>query len=117
MIVRKARTFRPFQRVMRLFSISGVRRPLYGGCTPRQVAWAVRLASRYVPGATCLPQALATHILLSRCGHQSCLHVGVASMQKFEAHAWVECDGNVVVGEREKLDRFESILTIVALTH
>jgi hypothetical protein len=110
--VRIALCLLPFHRVMRLFRISGVRRPVHGGCTPQQVAWAVRLASRYLPGATCLPRALTTQFLLNRHGHPSRLCVGVSSAQKFEAHAWVECDGIVVVGGTEKLDRFASILTL-----
>ena len=102
----------PFQRVMRLFVNSDVRRTAGKGYTSQKVVWAVRLAIRYVPGATCLPQALTTYILLGRYGHPSCLHVGVASAPKFEAHAWVECDGKVVIGGWEKLDRFASILIL-----
>jgi hypothetical protein len=102
----------PYQRVMRLVKNSSMRRSVHGKCTPREVAWAVRLASRYVPGATCLPQALTTYILLGRYGNPSCLRIGVAAAPKFEAHAWVECEGNVVIGGWESLDQFTSILTL-----
>jgi hypothetical protein len=101
-----------FERVTRFVKISSVPRPVHRDSTPRQVAWAVRLASRYLPRATCLPQALTTQILLSWHGHASRLHIGVALAQKFEAHAWVECGGSVIIGEAERLHRFTQILTV-----
>lgn len=114
-VVRTALWLLAFQRVAGFLQISDRWRPVHRDCTPRQIAWAVRLASRYVPDATCLPQALATHLLLSRHGHPSCLRIGVASGPKFEAHAWVECDGSIVIGEVGGLDRFASILTLNTL--
>ena len=55
----------------------------------------MRLASCYVPRATCLVQALAAQVLLSWQGLDSHLRIGVAlsADKEFEAHAWVECDG------------------------
>src|SRR4051794_2402285 len=73
-----------------------VRRVVHRSSSPRQVAWAVRLASRYVARANCLPQALATQMLLSWHGHSSRLHIGVNLAETFRAHAWVECDGELV---------------------
>lgn len=69
-------------------------------CSPRRVAWAVRVISRRVPKATCLTQALATQVLLSRFGCASAVRIGVALDDNglFCAHAWVEVDGLVVVG-------------------
>lgn len=70
--------------------------------TPGEVAWAVDVASRLVPGATCLPQAVATHLLLCAHGHAAELCVGVGSDVRggFRAHAWVELRGRVIVGGR-----------------
>ena len=46
---------------------------------PERIAWAVHAAARRVPlGAGCLAQALATQILLARCGHPARLRIGVA---------------------------------------
>jgi len=102
----------PFQRVIHYVKKVSIAHPIRRALAPRQVAWAVRLASRYVPGATCLPQALATQILLSWSGHASCLHIGVALAQQFEAHAWVEYDGRVVIGEIDETERYTPILGI-----
>jgi hypothetical protein len=65
-------------------------------------AWAVTVVSRYVPGATCLTQALAVQALLTRSGHGSRLEIGVArEAGRFEAHAWVVCGDRIVVGGPE----------------
>lgn len=80
--------------------------------TERQVIWAVRLASRYVPRATCLTQALTAQMLLNGSGIDSRLQIGVARAAGFEAHAWVECGGRVVVGGAAESARYKAILTI-----
>jgi hypothetical protein len=66
----------------------------------RQVAWAVEAASRRIPGTTCLPQGMATHLLLGRLGQRSQLRLGVTHKPggRLEAHAWVEVNGRVVSG-------------------
>ena len=65
-----------------------------------QISWAVTAVSRYVPEATCLTQALATKLLLCWRGQQASLRIGVARSEagQFIAHAWVECNGRVVIG-------------------
>lgn len=71
-----------------------------GAHTAQDVVWAVGRASRVVPRATCLTQALAAHILLARSGHRSRLKIGVArtSGRGLRAHAWLESDGAVLLG-------------------
>ncbi len=65
-----------------------------------RVVWAVTVASQYIPAATCLTQALTTRVLLGRQGHLAHLRIGVARSEtgQFEAHAWVECQGRIVIG-------------------
>jgi hypothetical protein len=75
-----------------------------------QLSRAVSAASRYVPQATCLTQAIALHILLKRAGFQSRMSVGVARENgKFTSHAWVENQDTVVIGDTE-LQRYTPIL-------
>jgi hypothetical protein len=81
-----------------------------------QVAWAIRLASRYVPGASCLTQALTARILLNASGHPNNLHIGVARETGFEAHAWIELEGRILIGGAEKSARFAKILTLEGKT-
>jgi hypothetical protein len=59
---------------------------------------AIDRSSHYVPGATCLTQALAARLLLARAGFDASLRFGARRNEAgvFEAHAWVESDGKVV---------------------
>jgi hypothetical protein len=68
---------------------------------PGQVRWAIGVAQRVVPDATCLPQAVAAESILTRAGYPVLLRIGVlkSAAGKFEAHAWVECEGEIVVGQ------------------
>lgn len=74
-----------------------------------QVADAVQVASRYIPGpVTCLPRALAAATLLKRLGSPAHLRIGVARGEsgEFQAHAWVENEGRVIIGVLEDLNRY-----------
>jgi hypothetical protein len=74
----------------------------------------VQTVSRHMPGEkTCLVQALATQVLLVRRGHPAILHIGVLKTDEgtFQAHAWVECEGKVVVGGYE-LERYTPLTTL-----
>jgi hypothetical protein len=76
--------------------------------SPDRIAWASATASRFVPGGgNCLVRALATGIVLKRYGYPSELKIGVTKPAggRFEAHAWLESDGRVVIGDFE-LDRY-----------
>jgi len=92
------------------FLLEGARGPARSGGRSAQgtassppvemIAWAVAAAARYVPGATCLVQALAARSMLRRGGYDSELHIGVAKGpdRSFGAHAWLRCGGRVVLG-------------------
>lgn len=74
-----------------------------------RIGWAVGSAARFVPDATCLPQALAAEAILRRRGHPADLRLGVTrDAAGVEAHAWVESYGRVIVGDGD-LDRFEPL--------
>jgi hypothetical protein len=69
--------------------------------TRTRIIRAVLRASRYLPGeSTCLPQAMAAYRLLAQRGIPARLKIGVRKEdeQKLSAHAWVECEGQVVIG-------------------
>lgn len=100
----------PFRRWRRLLESAGARLPRGAEApTVREIAWAVEVARRWVPGTyRCLPAAYAAHILLRRYGYASEVHVGVRrdAQAKVEAHAWVVCQGQVVVGDVPDLSAF-----------
>ena len=79
----------------------------------RRLVWecshAVSRAARLVPRASCLTQALVLQRLLARRGQKCALFLGVdrpglkvasaaRSGRDFEAHAWIEWHGRVLIG-------------------
>jgi hypothetical protein len=81
------------------------------GRSVERIVWAVRTATRWTPGATCLVSGLALQRMLGRHGHRSELHIGVSRTGGvFAAHAWVERDGCVLVGEGE-LDTYVRLVS------
>lgn len=60
----------------------------------------VERASRRVPHATCLTQAVAAKLLLRRFGYPGRLCVGVArdAGGSYRAHAWLEDGGRILIG-------------------
>ena len=93
----------------------GKRRATTPSVTRDQISWAMARAQRVVPRATCLPQALAAEALLTRGGLTADLQIGVmkTSEGKLLAHAWVESDGRIVVGELpEGLGNYTRLPTI-----
>jgi len=75
-----------------------------------RVAWAITAAAaRFLAPMTCLTKALATDTMLRRKGLASELRLGVRrgdGADPLEAHAWVECGGDVVIGEIEDLPEY-----------
>jgi hypothetical protein len=79
-----------------------------------KVVWAVSAAARRVPKATCLTQALATQIMLGRRGHRTSLHFGVQKTEQgqFDAHAWIEREGRILIGFNDNFDRLTPLPTL-----
>jgi len=75
-----------------------------------EIAWAIGIASRAIP-ASCLAQAMAGTILLARRGHAASLHLGVmrGPQESLGAHAWVECDGRVVLGRNDRFEEYTAL--------
>jgi Transglutaminase-like superfamily len=100
-VVRTGLFLLPFRTVKRLTARTGRRAaPLR---SVARCAWAVRASSRYVPGATCLTQALAAQALLAESGYDSRIEIGVRKDEhrRFRAHAWVVCGQEIVIGGAE----------------
>jgi hypothetical protein len=73
-----------------------------------RVVWAVEAVGRAIPGMkNCLVQAIAAEAILVRTGHRCELRIGAAKTGPDEliAHAWLESEGRVLIGEFE-LDRY-----------
>lgn len=79
-----------------------------------EVANAVRRVASYVPAATCLTQALALSLLLSRRGETSRIKIGIARDADggLKSHAWVEQDGRVLIGDNGELSSYATMVSL-----
>lgn len=69
-----------------------------------------RVALFYRPGARCLPQAIAVARRLRRQGYPVTLVIAVRRFP-FAAHAWVECNCQLLTDRQTIKDEFIPILT------
>ena len=110
----------PFRTVQRLLGCVAQGAPVScvgEASSADRIAWAVSVAGRYLPAATCLVQALAAQILLTRQGQIGRLRIGVArgAEGEFQAHAWLECQGRVIIGG-SGIDRYVPLLALEGKT-
>lgn len=108
---------------LRLFSVPTLRRLL--GHTPRsrdafsgaisariarRIGWSVGAVARRLPWpSTCLIEALAADAMLHRRGCRCELLFGVRpppTHGDLHAHAWLECDGCIVIGDLGSLSDY-----------
>lgn len=83
--------------------------PLGIGSVVQRVIWAVNWSCRLTPGgAKCLARALVAKVLLDRHRCSAEFKIGVAKngTGTFEAHAWIEVEGRVVIGQLHNLEQF-----------
>ncbi|MEM9005879.1 MAG: lasso peptide biosynthesis B2 protein [Cyanobacteria bacterium P01_F01_bin.86] len=84
--------------------------------TDRNVAklvWSIQVAGRYLPGrAKCLARALATQVLMNWYRYSSELRIGVDKTPagEFRAHAWIEYQGRVIIGNLKDLSQFTPLI-------
>ncbi len=79
---------------------------------PKTIALAVIRTARRIPGATCLVQAITLCRMLDREGYDSVLQVGVQppSADCLEAHAWVEYEGEIILGGDNSADQYTPLV-------
>jgi hypothetical protein len=76
--------------------LSQPRRP---DLSSEEICRAVEVTARFIPGATCLVKAQVVCAMLNRLGYAAEIKIGVLKKSSnLEAHAWVECEGLVVMG-------------------
>lgn len=81
---------------------------------PEDLAWAVEVASRVLPGThNCLVQSLACQRLLADHGYAATLHIGARlggeGAVPMEAHAWVEHGGRPLLGVHDDTETFQPL--------
>lgn len=75
-----------------------------GTPTIQQIIWAIESAARYLPGVTCLAQALTALRLGSSAGYPVIINIGTAKDVNgaLKAHAWVEYQGQIILGAAQE---------------
>ena len=74
-----------------------------------KIVKAVNISTCYMPGgAKCLARALTTQVLMKQQGYSPQLFIGVAKAEQgqLEAHAWVEYQGLIVIGDLQNLSQY-----------
>ncbi len=106
-----------FKRILKLVDIennnfSGIKNK--NRVSLDRITWSVETCGRYIPKTTCLIKALTAQVLLTRYGYQSKLHIGVAKNgdKNLDAHAWVESQGNILIGNLKDLSKFAPLSTL-----
>ena len=67
-----------------------------------KISWCIKTVGNYLLGPkSCLPVALAAKVLLKQNGYPATINIGVYKGNEInlEAHAWVESEGKIIVGE------------------
>ncbi|WP_341526359.1 lasso peptide biosynthesis B2 protein [Nostoc sp. UHCC 0302] len=102
----------PFQTLRQLLARISQPNPRLDQAPISKIIWAINVSTRYMPsGAKCLARALVCQVLMTRRGYSPELRIGVAKSQegKLEAHAWIESQGQVVIGDLKELPRFTQL--------
>lgn len=111
--VRVALWVLPYRTVLALFGDPSVRRTrpvAYARTTLRVTDWVGRTALGDRP---CLTQALAARWLLGRAGYAAELKLGARREgDRFLAHAWLEMDGQVVLGGAASPSLYAALTTV-----
>jgi hypothetical protein len=80
---------------------------------PRVIGLSIERAAKLIPGTTCLPKALAVAGMLRSRGYDCELRLGLKKEAgRVAAHAWVEVDGEVILGGSCNISDFKKLPTI-----
>jgi Transglutaminase-like superfamily len=77
-----------------------------------QIIWAINVSTQLSPGqAKCLARALTVHTLMKQQGYDPILQIGVIknAEEEFQAHAWLEYQGKIVVGELPNMEKYSKL--------
>ncbi len=95
----------PFTRLKRYCQCVAPRRPSVPDSLIPQVCYCVNAASKVIPGAACLARALVCQRMLGSAGLTTELKIGVSKKGEtiLDAHAWLEYEGKVIMGDSSEL--------------
>ena len=71
------------------------------------IIWAINVLGNKVPGATCLSNAITAKTMLGRQGFEAVIHIGIKKNSgKVIGHAWVEFNGEIILGGKNSPSSF-----------
>lgn len=83
-----------------------------GKFSRQQICWAMATATRVIPFTRCLAEALAMQCLMRHFGYEPVMRIGVCKREngEFAAHAWIEHEGQVIMGaDHQALDQYQRL--------
>jgi Transglutaminase-like superfamily len=108
----------PFTSLRRMLDAWAVRAVPGPQLPATAIGWAVAAVASRSPARTCLIEALTADAMLRRRRHESILHLGVRKtedrLRPLDGHAWVECNGVIVVGHLEDLAKYSGAVWTAA---
>ena len=102
----------PFRFARRLVSARSAVSSALAQIPMKRLSWSVQASAKRIPGASCLTQALALQRLMVQAGHTADLRIGVAKdgSRGLASHAWLEHEGEILIGDNGDLERYSPIL-------
>jgi hypothetical protein len=107
-------SFKTLHRFMLKISYSQLKNQMPEQISLENIIWALNMSTHYIPGgAKCLARALTCRVFMSRYNYTSQLYIGVAKGEDegLKAHAWIESQGQVVVGNLPDLCEFKKLVS------
>lgn len=92
----------PLPEVLRRMRTNSAPQADQPACKKEDIIWSIRAASALSWRPTCAVRALVGERALRRQGYASVFKVGVTGGDDFQAHAWVEDETGLLIGESEK---------------
>jgi Transglutaminase-like superfamily len=89
--------------------------PAHPAISIDKIVWGVEVSTQLSPGgAKCLARALTVHTLMQRQGYDPKLQIGVIKnpLEELKAHAWVEYQGKVVIGNLSDLEKYGTLHSV-----
>ncbi|HUS07943.1 MAG TPA: lasso peptide biosynthesis B2 protein [Bryobacteraceae bacterium] len=96
--------FVPLPQILKWFGTNPTSpsRPKATSYSKDEIVWTVRAAAALSMSATCVVRALVGERLLRAQGYSVQFKVGVRPGEDFQAHAWVEDEHGILIGESER---------------
>lgn len=91
----------PLTEILRRMKTNVPAHPIRTSISKQDILWSIRAAAALSWRPTCAVRALVGERVLRRHGYPSQFKVGVTGGDDFQAHAWVEDETGVLIGESE----------------